>query len=111
MTVAAGFVQSGEVEHSDLSGVDVRRIRGLGRRVRPADDALALRRLVRLMRDERYDIVHTHTHKAGALGRPASMLSGVRARVHTFPRTPSAGLLLPSGDRWCHRNGTDTPTA
>ena len=39
------------------------------REVRPARDIETLLALVRLFRDERYDVVHTHSSKAGVLGR------------------------------------------
>ncbi len=81
--VATGAVQEGEVEHSDLDGVEVHRVPGLGRRVSAADDARALRELVRLLRAQRPDVVHTHTAKGGVLGRTAA-LSVRAARVHTF---------------------------
>lgn len=49
----------------------------------PASDARALGQLVALMRRERYHVVHTHSSKAGALGRLAAALAGVPAIVHT----------------------------
>lgn len=82
--VAAGAVQPGEVELEDLAGVDLRRVAGLGRRVRPADDARALAALVRLLHAERPAVLHTHTAKGGALGRLAAEPTGVPVRVHTF---------------------------
>lgn len=53
------------------------------RAIRPGVDArhvLALRRLLQRLRP---DIVHTHSSKAGVLGRVASRLSGIGRRVHT----------------------------
>lgn len=47
-------------------------------------DAAALRRLWTLMRWYRPQIVHTHTAKAGLLGRLAARLAGVPIVVHTF---------------------------
>lgn len=65
--------------------VDVTRIEGLGRAVRPGDDARALAALVRQIRDFQPHIVHTHTAKAGVLGRAAARLAGTgSATVHTF---------------------------
>ena len=82
--VAAGAVQDGEVELADLAGVELHRIPGLGRKVRPTDDARALASLVALLRAQRPAVVHTHTAKGGALGRVAAVPARVPARVHTF---------------------------
>jgi glycosyltransferase involved in cell wall biosynthesis len=59
-------------------------LEGLGRSVKPLDDVRALMALVRMMRREKPDIVHTHTAKAGVLGRLAAMVARVPHRVHTF---------------------------
>ena len=55
----------------------------LVREVNPAKDLLALCRLVRLIRRGRYDVVHTHSSKAGILGRLAGWLAGTSVIVHT----------------------------
>src|SRR5271154_3979638 len=47
-------------------------IRELVRPINPWKDTLALRRLVRCFRDLRPDLVHTHSGKAGFLGRLAA---------------------------------------
>jgi glycosyltransferase involved in cell wall biosynthesis len=46
-------------------------------------DLTALPRLVRLIRDGRYDVVHTHLYRAAVYGRIAARLAGVRAVVCT----------------------------
>lgn len=51
--------------------------------VSPAADLLAVVRLRRLFRSARVDLVHTHSSKAGILGRLAARLAGVPAIVHT----------------------------
>jgi glycosyltransferase involved in cell wall biosynthesis len=56
----------------------------LGRTVRPWQDLTALRKLVALFRRLRPTIVHTHTAKAGTLGRIAALVTRVPVRVHTF---------------------------
>ena len=56
----------------------------LGRELSWRDDVIALWKLVRLMRWFRPRIVHTHTAKAGAIGRFAAIVAGVPLRVHTF---------------------------
>ena len=51
--------------------------------VSPRYDMRALVQLLRLLRQERFTIVHTHTSKAGMLGRLAARLAGVPVVVHT----------------------------
>ncbi len=57
---------------------------GLRRELRGAGDARALAGLVALMRRLRPHVVHTHTAKAGALGRLAAWLARVPVVCHTF---------------------------
>ncbi len=54
------------------------------RRFTPFADLRALWALTRLMRRERFDVVHTHTPKAGLLGQLAARLSGVPVVVNTL---------------------------
>jgi glycosyltransferase involved in cell wall biosynthesis len=85
--LVCGNVGPGEEEMADVleqSGVLVHRIPELGRNVRPGQDALALAKLVHLLRRVRPEIVHTHTAKAGALGRLAALIARVPHRIHTF---------------------------
>ncbi|GIE93162.1 glycosyltransferase [Paractinoplanes rishiriensis] len=82
----AGHVQGHEADHHQWSdsGLPTYRIAALGRRVRPLDDLRALAELVTAVREFRPHIMHTHSAKAGALGRLAAAITGVPARVHTF---------------------------
>ncbi|MBW7995578.1 MAG: glycosyltransferase family 4 protein [Candidatus Glassbacteria bacterium] len=59
-------------------------IEALGREIFFRDDIKALINLIRLIRREQPDIVHTHTAKAGTLGRIAAKLTGVSVIIHTF---------------------------
>lgn len=81
-----GEVETGEADHLELRspGTPFTRVPGLGRSPRPGDDLRALRFLVRELRQRRPDVVHTHTAKAGALGRIAAHIAGVPHIVHTF---------------------------
>ena len=56
----------------------------LKREINPVSDLAAFLRLYFLFLRQRFDIVHTHTAKAGALGRAAAFLSGGAAIVHTL---------------------------
>jgi len=56
----------------------------LGREISWRDDVVALWKLYRIFRKECPDIVHTHTAKAGTLGRIAAILARVPIRIHTF---------------------------
>ncbi len=57
-------------------------IPALGREVAPLADLTALAELVRLIRRERPAIVHTHTSKAGFIGRLAAVIARVPAVIH-----------------------------
>jgi glycosyltransferase involved in cell wall biosynthesis len=65
------------------TGIPVRFIPGLGRAIRPWWDCVALVNLIRFLRLERPALVHTHSSKAGVLGRLAAWLAGVPIIVHT----------------------------
>jgi len=56
----------------------------LGRSIHPLNDVVALWKLYRLIRKGRYHIVHTHSSKAGVLGRIAAWLAGTPFIVHTL---------------------------
>jgi glycosyltransferase involved in cell wall biosynthesis len=55
----------------------------LTREVHPLKDVQALWQLIRLFRQERPALVHTHTSKAGVLGRVAAWVARVPVIVHT----------------------------
>jgi glycosyltransferase involved in cell wall biosynthesis len=59
-------------------------IDALGREIFFKEDFRALIKLIRLINIEKPDIVHTHTAKAGTLGRIAAKLTGVPVIIHTF---------------------------
>ena len=65
-------------------GVTPIRMGGLGREVRLLGDLRAFWGLYRMLRRYRPQIVHTHTAKAGALGRLAAWMARVPVIVHTY---------------------------
>ncbi|MEJ7569033.1 MAG: glycosyltransferase family 4 protein [Gaiellaceae bacterium] len=89
-TLVAGTLARGEGSMAYVAedlGVRVVRLDALSREIAPFGDALSVIRLARLIREQRPQILHTHTAKAGAVGRLAALLAG-KARppiiVHTF---------------------------
>jgi len=82
------------------------RLPSLVRPIHPWLDWRALRELEALFRDRRPDIVHTHSGKAGILGRLAARRAGVRTIVHTI-HGPSFGAfqgpLANTVFRWAER--------
>lgn len=71
------------IEHAQARGLALTIEPTLVREVHPVKDFLALLRLVRFMRQGQYTIVHTHSSKAGILGRWAAKWAGVPVIVHT----------------------------
>ena len=82
-----GFCDTDDADYLDTVATDVRSIRitGFGRRVSLVGDIKALISIVREIRRFKPHVIHTHTAKAGFLGRIASILSlHPSIRVHTF---------------------------
>ena len=94
----------GSLEHlAAAAGLPATPIRALGRRINPIGDLRAFARLLRLMFREAPDVVHTHTAKAGTLGRVAACLFNMtrprRRRcvvVHTFHGHVLTGYFGPT---------------
>lgn len=69
----------------EREGVESVRIESLGPAINPVGDTAALAQLIGIVRRFRPHIVHTHTAKAGVLGRLAALLSRPRPLlVHTY---------------------------
>ncbi|HOC93769.1 MAG TPA: glycosyltransferase family 4 protein [bacterium] len=86
-TLVYGTVSEGEEDITKFPGMQVERgilLPGLGRELHPLKDISTLLALIRIVRRERPDIIHTHTAKAGAVGRVAGVLCGVPILIHTF---------------------------
>lgn len=67
---------------------------GIERQISPWRDLLALWRLTRLFRQQRFDVVHSVTPKAGLLAMLAARLAGTPVRIHTY-----------TGQVWVTRRG------
>ncbi|MBZ0258047.1 glycosyltransferase, partial [bacterium] len=77
--------EEGDMHHlADEKGVKPFIIPNLGRELNPWRDINTLWQLYKLIRREKPDIVHTHTAKAGTVGRIAALLAGVPIIIHTF---------------------------
>lgn len=61
---------------------DIIQIKGLKWKLNFLHDPIVLLKLIKLLKKKHYDIVHTHTTKAGILGRIAAYISGVPVIVH-----------------------------
>lgn len=87
--LAAGEIEPGE-EYSDWSGRAAEyadslfKVPSLRRSVHLSDDFRAIRQMEALIKRENYQIVHTHTSKAGILGRIAARRARVPIIVHTY---------------------------
>jgi glycosyltransferase involved in cell wall biosynthesis len=82
-----GFCAADEADYLDIVAHDVTAIRiaGFGRRVSLGGDVKAFISLVKEIRRFEPHVIHTHTAKAGLLGRVASIISlQPSIRVHTF---------------------------
>lgn len=67
---------------------------GIERQISPWRDLLALWRLTRLFRQQRFDVVHSVTPKAGLLAMLAARLAGTPVRLHIY-----------TGQVWVTRHG------
>jgi glycosyltransferase involved in cell wall biosynthesis len=82
-----GYCAADEADYLDTVATDVKavRIQGFGRRVSLGGDLKAFFSLVNEIRNFKPNVIHTHTAKAGFLGRIASIISlQPSIRVHTF---------------------------
>ncbi len=71
-------------EQAEEAGVRTRYLRHMRERISPIQDLLACWELFRLIRRERFAVVHTHCSKAGLIARVAARAAGAPVVVHTF---------------------------
>ena len=82
-----GYCDETEADYLDEVATDIKatRIAGLGRSLSPFADLKAFFGLVSTIKKFNPDVIHTHTAKAGVLGRLASIIAGRGSvRIHTF---------------------------
>lgn len=93
-------IAAADEHRADLAalGVDFVPEPNLSRSWKPASDLRAFVGIWRSFRRLKPEIVHTHTPKAGVLGRAAARLAGVPVVVNTCH-----GLWATSGDSWAKR--------
>jgi len=65
-------------------GINIRIVERMRRAVNPFADLRAIKQVYGILRQEKPDIVCTHTAKAGTIGRIAAWLAGVPVILHTF---------------------------
>ena len=87
MTIITG---SGGVlaDQARAAGIEVIIEPSLRRPIDPRSDLAATGRLTALFTRRRFDVVHTHTAKAGVVGRVAARRAGVPRIVHTYHGFP-----------------------
>jgi len=72
----------------EKKGLDVRILKHMRRAINPVRDSIVLFQMIKLFKKERPDIVHTHSSKAGILGRIAAKIAKVPVIVHTIHGLP-----------------------
>lgn len=82
-----GFCDPNEADYLEIVAPDipVYRVKGLGRSINILSDLKAIALLIKEIRDFKPHIIHTHTAKAGVIGRIASLISRQKSlRAHTY---------------------------
>ncbi len=79
--LATGCVQGDEIEDAITTKLPIYRINHLGRRISPINDFKSWLELRSLIKELKPEIIHTHTFKAGLIGR---LVAGDHKRIHTF---------------------------
>ncbi len=71
-----------------INGIKVYFMKNLKHPISPFFDILALFELKKFFKENKIDIVHTHSSKAGILGRFAAKMAGVKLIIHTIHGFP-----------------------
>ena len=84
LSIEVVMAYGGDVDlQRDGKGFKIFEIKGLVREISPIKDIIAVFRLYRICRSNKFHIVHTHGPKAGFIGRLAAFLARVPVIVHT----------------------------
>ena len=86
-------------ETANRLNIPVYTFENLKRAINLIDDVRIILELARFIRKNNYDIVHTHSSKAGVVGRLAAWLAGTKVRLHTIH-----GLPFHRYESWFVRN-------
>ncbi len=79
--LVTGYVQGSEIEDPVVNNLTTFRLPHMGRKISPFNDFRAWLELRKIIKEIKPQIVHTHTFKAGLIGR---LVGGDYKRVHTF---------------------------
>jgi len=104
--LAGGALDDGDqssIPEAKRRGVEVVELGSMRRSLGPVADLLAVWQIIRLIRKFRPSVVHTHTAKAGAIGRFAAWLCRVPVVVHTFHGHVFEGYFTPRVSRMFQR--------
>jgi glycosyltransferase involved in cell wall biosynthesis len=71
-------------EQARAAGIRCVELNAFHEYISPVEDLRVFVRLIALIRRERFDIVHTHSSKAGVMGRLAAWVARAPVIVHTF---------------------------
>lgn len=94
MTLMCGLEDLPPYLERDLPDIELVTVPNLVRAISPARDWRCYRDLCKIITNRRFDVVHTHTSKAGILGRLAAHRAGCRHIIHT----PHGSVHLPQSN-------------
>lgn len=93
-----GYCKPDEADFIEIIAPDlkVQRINGLGRSINIVADISALLQIIKIIREFKPNFIHTHTAKAGVLGRIAGLLANRNAKlIHTYHGHLLTGYFSP----------------
>jgi glycosyltransferase involved in cell wall biosynthesis len=102
------------LERSDYPEFEIIELPSLVRELNPLKDWQAVKALKKLFRERKFDVVHTHSSKAGVVGRAAAWKAKVPFVCHTVHgqafhayETPLKNFIYKASERWaakrCHK--------